>query len=148
MSLKQQLDKDIKTALLGGNKVKAEVLKSLKSAILYEEVAKKARDRGLDDAELLIVFAREAKKRSESAELYRKAGEVERAQKEESEKAIIDLYLPKQLSDAELEQIVSEIIAKAGADPQIGKVIGLVRSKVGPLAEGGRIAAVVKTKLG
>lgn len=147
MPLKQQLDQDIKTALLAGDKPKAEVLKSLKSAVLYEEVAQKVRDTGLTDEQMLVVFAREAKKRGESAEMYKKAGEEQRATTELAEKEIIDAYLPKQLSDQELEGIVSEVLA-ANPEANMGQVIGAVRAKVGQSANGGRIAAAVKSKLG
>lgn len=144
--LKDKLNQDIKTALLGGNKQKAEVLKALKSAILYEEVALKVRGTGLPDDKILVVLAREAKKRAESAEIYKNAGHDDRANTELTEKAIIDEYLPKQLTNEELTQIVSDVIA--GMDnPQMGPVIGAVKAKVGTSADGGRIAAAVKSKL-
>lgn len=147
MALKTTLDADIKTALLAGEKAKAEVLKSLKSAILYEEVALKVREQGLSDEQILTVFAREAKKRAESAELYKKGGDSTRAETELGEKAVIDAYLPKQLEDSELEKIVDEVISQFGANAQMGQVMGAVRGKVGQGADGGRIAAVVKSKL-
>lgn len=144
--LKETLNQDIKTALLAGDKHKAEVLKSLKSAVLYEEVAQKVRDTGLSDEQMLIVFGRESKKRGESAEVYKNAGHQDRADVELTEKAIIDAYLPQQLSDEELAKIVDEIIV-ANPDAQMGPIIGMVRAKVGQRADGGRIAAAVKAKL-
>lgn len=144
--LKDTLNQDIKTALLGGDKLKAEVLKALKSAILYEEVALKVRDTGLPDDKILVVLAREAKKRAESAEIYKNAGHPDRADVELAEKAIIDEYLPKQLTDEELTQIVGDVIASMD-NPQMGSVIGAVKAKVGTSADGGRIAATVKSKL-
>lgn len=148
MSLKTTLDSDIKQAMLAGEKSKVEVLKLLKSAILYEEVALKAREHGLSDEQTLAVFAKESKKRAESAELYKKAGDTARTEAELAEKAIIDSYLPKQLNDTELEAIVDEVVASLGADIQMGQAIGAVRAKVGQGADGGRIAAAVKSKLG
>lgn len=148
MSLKVALNDDIKTAMLSGDKPKVEVLKSLKSAILYEEVAQKVRESGLSDEQVLVVFARESKKRAESADLYKKAGDSDRAATELSEKAIIDAYLPEQLSDQELEAIVDEAIASSEGTPQIGQIIGAVRAKVGQKADGAKIAALVKSKLG
>lgn len=147
MGLKTTFDQDIKTALLAGEKAKAEVIKSLKSAILYEEVALKVRDTGLSEDQILTVLARESKKRAESAELYDKAGDKQRADTELAEKAIIDAYLPKQMDDSELEKVVSEVIAELGDGIQMGQVIGAVRAKVGQGADGGRIAAAVKAKL-
>jgi uncharacterized protein YqeY len=148
MALKDKLEADIKTALLAGEKTKAETLKMLKSAILYEEVALKLREQGLNDEQVVGVLSKEAKKRAESAELYEKAGELERAKTELTEKAAIDEYLPKQMDDSELQKIVDEVISGLGEQPQIGQAIGAVRAKVGSAADGGRIAAAVKSKLG
>jgi uncharacterized protein len=145
--LKDKLTADIKTALLAGDKFTAEVLKSLKSAILYEEVAQKVRDTGLNDEQIQLVLAREAKKRAESAELYAKADQKERAETELNEKKIIEAYLPKQLSDEELEAVINEVLATLGSDAQMGQVIGQVKAKVGQSADGGRIASLVKQKL-
>ncbi|HSE29908.1 MAG TPA: GatB/YqeY domain-containing protein [Candidatus Saccharimonadales bacterium] len=148
MSLKDKLNADIKTALLAGDKTKAEVLKSIKSAILYEEVAQKVREEGLSEDKIEVVLAREAKKRGESAELYKKAGEEERAATELKEKQIIEEYLPKQLSDEELGAVVDEVITGFGDNAQMGQVIGAVKSKVGTSADGSRVAAIVKSRLG
>jgi uncharacterized protein len=145
--LKDKLNADIKTALLSGDKAKAEVLKSLKSAILYEEVALKVREEGLPDDKIEVVIAREAKKRADAAELYANNGQQERADTELAEKATIEAYLPKQLSDEELAAIVAETIAQLGPNAQMGPVIGAVKGKVGTSADGARIAASVKAKL-
>ncbi len=146
--LKDKLNADIKTALLGGDKARAEVLKSLKSAVQYEEVALKVRESGLTDEQTMAVFAREAKKRGESVDMYQKGGQPERAQTELGEKAIIEEYLPKQLGDDELEAVITEIIANLGTNPQMGQVIGQVKARVSQTANGARIAAIVKQKLG
>lgn len=146
--LKDKLTADIKTALLSGDKFKAEVLKSLKSAILYEEVALKVREEGLPDDKIEQVLAREAKKRTDAADLYAKNGQQERAETELSEKAIIEQYLPKQLSNDELAAIAKDVIAAMGPNAQMGPVIGAVKAKVGTSADGARIAAAVKTALG
>lgn len=145
--LKERLQQDLKTALLGGDKMRAEVLRGLKSAILYEEVAKGVRDIGLDDEAILSVLGREAKKRVESAELYTQAGATPRADAELAEKAIIDAYLPQQLTDEELRQRVQTIIASLGDNPQLGQAIGAVKKDVGQAADGARIAAAVKAAL-
>lgn len=144
--LKEKLNQDIKTALLGGDKQKAEVLKALKSAILYEEVALKVRDTGLPDDKILVVLAREAKKRAESADIYQKAGHLDRAETELAEKTIINAYLPKQMTNEELAQVVADTIAAMGANAQVGPVIGAVKAKAGTSADGARIAAAVKSK--
>ncbi|HUC89920.1 MAG TPA: GatB/YqeY domain-containing protein [Patescibacteria group bacterium] len=147
--LKQRIDQDLKTALLSGNKVLATTLRGLKSAILYVEVAKGAREQGLGDDEIITILAKEAKKRQESADLYIQGGSQERAQAELDEKKAIEQYLPAQISDEELGRIVDEAIAEVGASgPQaMGQVIGLVKQKAGASADGARIANSVKERL-
>lgn len=147
--LKQQIEQDLKKALLAGDKERATVLRSLKSAILYEEVAKGVREAGLTDEAIVALFAKEAKKRQESADFYVKGDAEDRAANELAEKSIIEEYLPKQLSDEELGAIIDAVIADLGASgPQaMGQVIGQVKQKTGGQADGGRIAQMVKEKL-
>ncbi len=145
--LETKLDADIKQALLGGDKPRAEVLRGLKSAMLYEKVAKNLREQGLSDEQFLAIVTREVKKRAESAGMYVQGGAQDRADKELSEKAILEEYLPQQLSDDELTAIVDDVMSSLGGNPQMGQVIGAVRAKVGAQADGRRIAAAVKAKL-
>lgn len=149
MPLKQQLDSDLKAAMLGGDKQKVSVLRGVKSVILNAEIAAGKRDSGLSDDELLALLSKEAKKRVESAELYVQGGNRARADEELAEKAVIDAYLPSQLSEAELTQVINEIIETTGASgPQaMGQVIGAVKAKVGAQADGAIIARLVKEKL-
>jgi uncharacterized protein YqeY len=146
--LETKLDADIKTALLGGDKFRAEVLRGLKSVLLNEKIAKGQRAEGLSDDVVLGLIGKEVKKRIESAELYKKGDAQERADKELKEKEILEEYLPKQLSDEELAQVVADAVAQLGEGAQMGQIIGAVRQKVGATAGGGRIAAAVKAKLG
>ena len=146
--LEQQIDQDLKQALLGGDKPRVEVLRGLKSVLLYEKVAKGLRDSGLSDEAVLTLISKEVKKRTESAELYEKADAQDRAESEIRERAILEEYLPEQLNDEELERIVGEVVATLGTTAQLGQVIGAVRQTVGTRAAGGRIAAAVKAKLG
>src|SRR5215469_9173473 len=113
--LRQQIEQDLKTALLAGDKERALTLRSLKSAILYVEVAKGARETGLPEDELIAILSKEAKKRQESADLYKQGGSEDRAAKELAEKTIIEGYLPKQLSDDELLALVDKAIAQTNA---------------------------------
>lgn len=145
--LKAQIEADLKAAMLGGDKKRVEVLRGLKSVILYEEVAQNARDTGINDEAILKLIVRESKKRAEAADLYEKSGVSERAEAELAEKEIIDSYLPSQLSDDDLQSIVDEVILSLGEKAQMGAVINAVRNKVGASADGLRIATVVKNKL-
>lgn len=148
-SIKQRLQDDVKSAMLAGDSLRLECLRGLKSVILYAEVAAGKRENGLDDDEILTLFAKESKKRQESADLYVQGGSQERADKELAEKAIIEEYLPAQLSQTELEAIIDEIVSqvKPAGLQQMGQVIGQVKSKVGNTAEGSIIAALVKERL-
>ena len=146
--LEGKIQADLKTALLGGDKKRAEVLRGLKSVLLNEKIAKGLRDSGLSDEQVLVLIGKEVKKRNESAEMYANAGANDRAEAENSEKAILEEYLPAQMSDEELATVVTEVIAHLGENPQLGQAIGAVKQKVGASADGGRIAAAVKAKLG
>ncbi|HSX08078.1 MAG TPA: GatB/YqeY domain-containing protein [Candidatus Saccharimonadales bacterium] len=147
--LKQQIEQDLKTALLAGDKDRATVLRGLKSVILYAEVAKGVRAEGLGDEEILPLLAKEAKKRQESADLYEKGGSPERAAAELAEKAIIEGYLPKQLTEEELTQVIDEVLADfESPTPQaMGQVIAAVKQRVASTADGAMIARLVKEKL-
>ncbi len=147
--IEAQIDKDLKTALLGGDRTQADTLRGLKSALLYAKVEKGKRDSGLSEEEEIAVLAREAKKRSESAELYEKGGSKERAEAELKEKSIIERYLPKQISEAELKPIVDQAISEVGAEDmsKMGAVIGLVKQKTAGSADGALIAKIVKESL-
>lgn len=149
MSLKQQIDQELKQAMLAGDKTLTSTLRGLKSAILYVEVAKGSREQGLSDPEIIDVLTKESKKRQESADLYAQGGNNERQQAELTEKEVIDKYLPAQLSDDELSVLVDDVIKQLGIDSMkdMGKVIGAVKQKAGAGADGGRIAATVKAKL-
>jgi uncharacterized protein len=147
--VQEQIESDLKAAMLAGDKTKAEVLKGVKSAMQYEAMNLKTQDKSLSPEQAQKVLAREAKKRQETAEIYKKAGEDERANKELAEKETIDAYLPKQLSEEEIEEAVIEEIKTSGATSQadMGKVIGAVRAKLGAAADGAVIAKVAKEKL-
>jgi uncharacterized protein YqeY len=149
MSIKEQLDADLKAALLGGDKTLATTLRGLKAAILNIEVAEGIRDTGLGDDKVIELFAKEAKKRQESADLYQQGGGQERAEAELAEKAVIEKYLPAQLSEDEIEAIIDEVIQDMGASSMqsMGQVIGAVKQKTGAAADGAVIARLVKEKL-
>jgi uncharacterized protein YqeY len=147
--LKQQIEQDLKQALLSGDKDRVITLRGLKSVILYAEVAQGVRDQGLGDEEIIVLFTKELKKRQESADLFKQGGAEDRAARELAEKEIIKGYLPQQLSDEDLAAIVDAAIAEVGAGgpSAMGRVIGLVKQKAGATADGSRIARQVKERL-
>lgn len=149
MSIKQRLTDDVKAAMLAGDAARLECLRGLKSVILYAEVAAGKREDGLTDDEIQVIFAKEAKKRQESADLYVRGGSQERADKELSEKKIIEEYLPAQMSEEEITILVEKIITETGVSgPQaMGQVIGKVKAVAGSGADGSVVARIVKEKL-
>lgn len=149
MSLKAQLDNDLKAALLGGDRFRAEVLRGLKAAILNEEVAKGLREEGLDDTSIETLIVREVKKRADSATQYEAAGRPELVEAEQAESKVIEAYLPEQTSEEDVRKVIEETIAAMGVSgPQaMGRVIGAVKGKLGNSADGGTIAKLVKEAL-
>ena len=149
MALKAQLDIDLKAALLGGDRFRGEVLRGLKAVILNEEVAKGLRETGLDDATIETIIAREVKKRADSATQYEAAGRPELVLAEQAESKILEAYLPEQVSEADIQNLIDETIAALGVSgPQaMGQVIGAVKGKLGNTADGGTIAQLVKKSL-
>ncbi len=148
--LDRKLDQDIKTALLAGDRIKADTLRGLKSALLYAKVAKGKKEAGLSESEEISVLASEAKKRSESVELYIQGGAPDKADKELLEKKIIDGYLPKQLSETELISMVEKTINELGAKDisGMGSVMAKMREITAGSADGATIAKLVKERLG
>ncbi len=149
MSLKSQLDNDIKAALLGGDRFRADVLRGLKAVILNEEVAKNKRDEGIDDASIEQLVAKEVKKRLDSVQQYVAAERPELAETEQAEAKILEAYLPEQLSEEDIKVAIDDTIGELGvAGPQaMGQVIGAVKGKLGNAADGGTIARLVKEAL-
>ena len=149
MVLKDKINADLKTALLGGNRFDGEVLRGLKAVILNEEVAQSKRDDGLDDATIETLIVREVKKRTESAKIYDEAGRPELADNERAEIKVISVYLPKQLTESEIKTIVVRVIGELGVTgpSAMGQVIGTVKKELGSSADGATVAKIVKEQL-
>jgi len=148
MALKEQLHTDMVAALKSKDELRLSTLRMALSAITTEEVAGKVA-RELSDDEVLKVLAREAKKRREAAEAFASAGRAELAAKERAEGSVLDEYLPAQLGDDELADIVRAALAESGASgPQaMGQVMKVVQPQIAGRAEGGRVAAEVRRQL-
>ena len=146
--LKDRLQADLTTSMKARDELTTATLRMVLTAIGNEEVAGKAA-RQLTDDEVLKVIAREAKKRREAADAFTSGGRPDRADRELAEGAVLDGYLPAQLSDDELTELVREAVAESGASgPQaMGAVMKVVNPKVAGRAEGGRVAAAVKAAL-
>lgn len=147
-SLKPTLQADLHTAMRERDQVRAATLRMALTAVTNEEVSG-AQARTLSDDDVLKVLAKEAKKRREAATAYAEAGRPELAAREQDELAVLDAYLPAQLSDDELAALVAKAVQSTGATgmPQMGLVMKTVQPLVAGRAEGGRIAAAVRSAL-
>ncbi len=140
------ISKKIAEAMKAHDEIRLSTLRLLSSALNYEFIAKQHK---LSDEEELVVVRHEAKMRKEAIESYEKAGAIDRAEKEKKELVILQEYLPAEMTDEELSQLVNESISQAGAKTMadMGKVMGLVMSKVAGRADGNRVMGLVKGKL-
>jgi uncharacterized protein YqeY len=147
--MKDKLTQDLKTAMLARDHFLADVIKGLKAAILNQEIAEKKRDVGLSDQEIENLFSKEAKKRLEAAQLYDQGGNQTMADKERAEHDVIMKYLPEQMSEEKIAELIQAAIAETGASSMadMGKVIGMVKAKTGSAADGAKIAQIVKKQL-
>ncbi len=147
--MKDKLNSDLKAALLGGDRLKADTIKGIKAAILNEEISQGVRDKGLSDEDIQKVLTRESKKRAESIEMYRSGGALDRADAEAAEKVIIDAYLPEQLDEDKIAEVIEAKISEMGVNSaaDMGKIIGAVKAQLGATADGAVIARLVKDKL-
>lgn len=147
--MKDEIQKKLKEAMLARDEFLKILLSGLKSAILYEEVAKGKKEEGLSSEEILAVIKREVKKRDDSIELYTAAGRKDLAQKEAAEREVLTAFLPEQMSDEEVSELVERVIVSTGAKDMkdMGRVIGAVKAEVGAKADGASVAKIVKTRL-
>jgi len=149
--LQDRITQDLKTALLSGDKLQVDVLRSIKSAIIYAEVARGIKGTSnLSEDDLISILGKESKKRQESADLFAKGGAQDRADKELREKKIVDRYLPAALSKEEVAILVDEIAKELGGVTKqtMGQVIGRVKQASKGAADGALIAQLVKERLG
>jgi len=148
MTLKEQLQADLTTAMKARDEVRLATVRMALTAVTNEEVAGK-QSRELSDDDVLKVLARELKKRKEAATAFADAGKQDRADAELAEAKVLESYLPAQLSDDELTALVSAAVDEAGVSgPQaMGAVMKLVQPKVAGRADGSRVAAEVKRHL-
>jgi uncharacterized protein YqeY len=148
MGLKEKLQADLTDAIRARDEVKSGTVRMLLAAITTEEVAGKAA-RVLNDAEIITVLSREAKKRREAVEAYTQAKRDDLANKEKAEAAVIALYLPEQLSEDQLKQMITEAIAKTNAagPAGMGLVMKELQPKIAGKADGGLVSTLVKAAL-
>ncbi|GGL36917.1 hypothetical protein GCM10014719_42660 [Planomonospora parontospora subsp. antibiotica] len=147
-ALKDKLKADLTASMKSRDEIRTRTIRMALAAVNVEEVSGRT-SRELTDDEIVKVLTKEAKKRREAAEAFGGAGRTEQAKAEMDEQAILEEYLPAQLSDSELAALVEEAVAESGAaGPQaMGQVMKVLNPKVAGRAEGGRVAQAVRARL-
>ncbi|MDR0926444.1 MAG: GatB/YqeY domain-containing protein [Ignavibacteria bacterium] len=144
MSLEETINVALKDAMKSGDKIRTETLRSIRAGII--EFAKSGAGHAMLEADELKVLNSNAKKRKDAIEMYEKGGRADLADKEKSELAIIQEFLPKQMDEAEITAIVQRIISESGATnaKDFGKVIGLCMKELKGRADGNVVQGIVK----
>jgi uncharacterized protein YqeY len=142
MSVLEQVQADVRTAMKAGDRERAGALR-----MIVDSLQKEAK---LGDGDEVAVLQRERKKRLEAADAYGEAGRKDQAEAESFEAGLIEAYLPTQLSDDELAQLVDAAVAETGASEQkqMGQVMAALMPKLGGRADGKRVSAAVRERLG
>ena len=146
MSLKQQISEDMKTAMRAKESVRLGAIRLLQSAIKQREVDERIE---LQDADVISVIEKMLKQRRDSITAFESANRTDLVDIEKFEVTVLQTYMPKQLSDDELNQIITQVIADCGAigAKDMGKVVGLVRPLVAGVADMGKVSGLIKSRL-
>lgn len=147
MALEQKIMEEIKAAMKAKNEAELRTLRAIKSAILLEQTS--GNNKELTEADEMKMLQKLAKQRRDSLDIFKQQNREDLAAKEEEELAIIERFLPKPLSEEELEALLKEIIAETGASSpaDMGKVMGMATKKAAGRADGKTISATVKRLL-
>ena len=147
--LKQKIQEELKQAVLAKEVLKTSVLRLLLSAINYSEIQKGSAGYEATDEDVLTVIAKEAKQRRDSIEEFKKAGRQELVDKETKELEILKTYLPEQMGEEEIKNLVKQAISQTGAKTvqEMGKVMGALMPKVKGKADGSLVSRIVKESL-
>ena len=148
MSIKESLQHDLTEAIRSRDELTSGTIRMVLTAITMEEVAGKE-SRELSDAEVITVLSREAKKRREASEAFAAGGRADRAELESKEGEVIARYLPAQLSESEIKQLIADAIAETGASGPagMGQVMKIISPKIAGKADGGTVSGLVKAAL-
>ena len=148
-NLELQIQADIKAAMIAKDKVALAATRAIKAAILLAKTAEGAVKEEIEDAEVVKIVSKLVKQRKESAAIYTEQNRTDLAENELAEAAAMEKYLPKALSEEEVEAAVREVIAEVGASSMadMGKVMGTATKKLAGQADGRIISAIVKKLL-
>ncbi len=146
MMLKAQISEDMKTAMRAKDSVRLGAIRLLLSAIKQREVDERIE---LTDADVIAVIEKMLKQRRDSIAAFESANRTDLADIEKFEVTVLQTYMPKQLSDEELNQIITQVIADSGATgaKDMGKVVSLVKPLVAGVADMGKVSGLIKSRL-
>ncbi len=149
MSLAEKINNDIKQAMLAKDKRKLEALRAIKAGLLLIKTGKDVSSGEIPESVELQLLQKLVKQRRESAEVYKQQNRQDLADEELFQAGIIETYLPKQMSDEELSEVVKEIVAETGAQSMkdMGKVMGMATKKLAGKADNKKISNIVKSIL-
>lgn len=149
MTLQAQIDEDLKAAMKAREADRTAVLRMLKSALKNAAIEKGGASAELTDGESAAVIRKQVKQRQDSIEGFEKGNRPELAQKERMEVEVLSAYLPKEMSDAQVQKLVAEAIAEAGATSkaQMGAVMKIAQAKAAGRADGKRLSREVQNQL-
>lgn len=147
--LKTKFQEELKQSMLAKDELKKSVLRMLLSAINYYEIQKGGAGYEATDKDVIAVIQKEAKQRKESIEQFKNAGRQELVDKETKELEILQTYLPEQMGEKEIKNLVKEVITQTGAKSMadIGKLMGALMPKIKGKADGGLVNQIVKSEL-
>lgn len=151
MGLRNKITDGIKNAMREKNTVRLSTLRLINAAVKDQDIAARAKGNadGVGEDEVLAIMAKMVKQRQESARVYEEGGRLELAAQEQAEIAVIEEYLPRQLSEAEVAKAVDAAIAEAGADSirDMGRVMGALKGKYAGRMDFGAVGPLVKDRL-
>ncbi len=149
MSLENTINTDIKSAMLNKDKELLEALRAIKAALLLEKTSKGSEDGIIPEETEIKLLQKLVKQRKESAEIYKQQNRKELFETETFQAAVIEKYLPEQISEDELREIIKEIITSTGATSmkEMGKVIGMASKQLSGRADNKTISTIVKNLL-
>jgi uncharacterized protein YqeY len=147
MSLKARIQQDMKDAMRAAEKARLSTIRLILAAIKQREVDER---KELDDVEIALVLEKMVKQRRESISQFEKAGRTDLVEQETAELAVIQPYLPEQLSESELSALIEETLTQSGATSvkDMGKVMALLKPRVQGRADMGAVSALIKARLG
>jgi uncharacterized protein YqeY len=147
MALKERITEDMKTAMRSGEKEKLAAIRSILAAVKQREVDERV---SLDDSQVLSVIEKMTKQRKESITQFEAGGRQDLVAKEQAELALLTAYLPTQLTDAEIDALITQAIAATGAASvkDMGKVVAQVKSAAAGRADMGKVSGLIKSRLG